>query len=133
MGQLDPYPLRLPAYRSSYRLRFHPYPRTTPSRIEDRYMTTVDLRTVGDDVVVEEVPMSNMLNAHNTDEDAECDTILLHEALFRNVHVAHHGLGRVTFATLVVDLALAVKRGCKRVLARKKFRSSQVSTENLNA
>jgi len=38
------YPLRLPAYRTSHRLRYHPYPRYGPLIQDDSLMTTVDYR-----------------------------------------------------------------------------------------
>jgi len=36
------YPFRLPAYRTSHRLRYHPYPRYASPSQHDRFINTVD-------------------------------------------------------------------------------------------
>ncbi|KAJ3557009.1 hypothetical protein NM688_g1708 [Phlebia brevispora] len=124
------YPFRLPAYRSSYMNRYHPYPRV--KRPLD-LMQTVDRRHVGLDEIeagVEELLLHELSFSQPSTDEYENETAVLQAAL------ATTGSGdgehepdsyarkRVSFSSLVVDLAVRIGRGCRRVLPAKPLRSS---------
>jgi len=85
------YPLRLPAYRSSYRLRYHPYPRYVSS-------TTVDYRD-HDLAVVPEVSQPLII-----EEDS--NTANLQQAISGEQSESPAR----ALSTLVIELAFAVRR-----------------------
>jgi len=89
-------PGRLPAYRSSYLLRFHPYPRVKPSTRErvvastwsdEQYYSTLLVDTLHSET---EVPFTLNQAVHGTNID---DEIQLRQQ-------------RLSMSSLVVDLAL---------------------------
>ncbi|KAG0707584.1 hypothetical protein DFH29DRAFT_871579 [Suillus ampliporus] len=103
--------MRLPSYRSSYLLRFHPYPRVKLSQRE--MMQTIDDRLSEDDVVEdddsagpavlifpdfpeERDPLINAVNLQEAIEVAEADAQL---------HVR-----RLSLTTLIIDLAVLLAR-----------------------
>ncbi|KAJ3552141.1 hypothetical protein NM688_g4309 [Phlebia brevispora] len=119
MAKLEQYPLRLPAYRSSYMNRYHPYPRV--KRPLD-LMRTVDRRFEDDwdeDEWTEVIEVPRSQTADYTSDNA---TVLLHAAL--NPTPSHRdslsSSKRLSFTTLVIDLSLAFKHGCRRVLSAAK-------------
>ncbi|KAJ8587797.1 hypothetical protein M405DRAFT_863463 [Rhizopogon salebrosus TDB-379] len=109
MNQGSTSDMRLPSYRTSYLLRFHPYPRV---KLSNREMMTIDDRLGAHCDVAEE------------DETAELDSVI-----FADPQEEHHlnavnlpevikvleagvqpRVRRVSLTTLVIDLAVLVTR-----------------------
>jgi len=67
LAQADSDTMRLPAYRSSYAARHHPYPRPAPRRYNDDLMETVDYRYLEEQLDVP--PLVPRVRLVVTDED----------------------------------------------------------------
>ncbi|KAI6149696.1 hypothetical protein BKA82DRAFT_4132180 [Pisolithus tinctorius] len=99
-------PSRLPSYRHSHMLRFHPYPRTGPVRREP--LEVLDESDVEQDVDENPGPGKG-------DPGQSTDEV---EALMRALHPGNEGPGKgkvtrfqgISFTSQVIDLALLVTR-----------------------
>ncbi|KAG1774011.1 hypothetical protein EV702DRAFT_554619 [Suillus placidus] len=111
MSQSSTSNMRLPSYRTSYLLRFHPYPRVKLSQRES-LMNTVDDRLSNQHDVVEEDDNARpvILDLSDFHEEQHPNVENLPEA----VEVAEAGakprLRRLSLTTLVIDLAVLVAR-----------------------
>ncbi|KAG1850571.1 hypothetical protein DFJ58DRAFT_431856 [Suillus subalutaceus] len=111
MSQSSTSNMRLPSYRTSYLLRFHPYPRVKPSQRES-LMNTVDDRLSNQYDVVDEDNSARpvILDFSDVHEEQHPNVENLQEA----VEVAEAGVKprvrRLSLTTLIIDLALLVAR-----------------------
>ncbi|KAI0780892.1 hypothetical protein BD413DRAFT_489226 [Trametes elegans] len=121
---------RLPAYRASHMHRFHPYPRVTPARCQDRLMSTVDYRfgqepiweepadedswTTGsqDDAHGEGVP--KLSTPHRADVDAD---VVTREGEGQPGGAPKPSLSRAKVATAVADALAGLRRRYLALLA----------------
>ncbi|KAG2044546.1 hypothetical protein BDR03DRAFT_1004843 [Suillus americanus] len=111
MSQSSTSNMRLPSYRTSYLLRFHPYPRVKPSQREN-LMNTVDDRLSNQYDVVDEDNSARpvILDFSDIHEEQHPNVENLQEA----VEVAEAGIKprvrRLSLTTLIIDLAVLVAR-----------------------
>ncbi|EMD38260.1 hypothetical protein CERSUDRAFT_113424, partial [Gelatoporia subvermispora B] len=111
--------LRLPAYRTGHAERFHPYPRSRRSL--DRMMQTVDYRelerpvdsvppvSAGAEALIRTTEAVDCLkSAPLSSADLEANVANLDLALHADFEAA--ATGRRKLATLIIDLAFAVRR-----------------------
>ncbi|KAG1757083.1 hypothetical protein EDB19DRAFT_1655752, partial [Suillus lakei] len=94
--------MRLPSYRTSSLLRFHPYPRVKLSQRE--IMQTVDDRLSDQalDLVILDFP--------DLSEEQHLTAVNLQEALKAAETGAQPHVRRLSFTTLIIDLAILVAR-----------------------
>lgn len=102
--------MRLPSYRTSYLIRFHPYPRVKPSQREIMHAVNDCPSSLYDIVEDEENAGPVILNFPDLPEEQHPDAANLQEVIDvaeigANPHVRH-----LSFATLIIDLALLVVR-----------------------
>lgn len=108
--------LRLPSYRESHLRRHHPYPMTGRYAPRADLMETIDLRYEEEITIVDfNIPLPAILEATHEDED------------ITNLECAVHGTSsnpavkrRGSLTTLVIDLALAVRRRLQTARASSK-------------
>lgn len=111
MSQSSTSNMRLPSYRTSYLLRFHPYPRVKPSQREN-LMNTVDDRLSNQYDIVDEDNSARpvILDFSDIHEEQHPNVENLQEA----VEVAEAGIKprvrRLSLTTLIIDLAVLVAR-----------------------
>ncbi|KAG2350919.1 hypothetical protein BDR05DRAFT_955060 [Suillus weaverae] len=111
MSQSSTSNMRLPSYRTSYLLRFHPYPRVKLSQRES-LMNTVDDRLSNQHDIVEEDDSVRpvILDLSDFHEEQHLNIENLPEV----VEVAEAGakprLRRLSLTTLIIDLAVLVAR-----------------------
>ncbi|KAF9227331.1 hypothetical protein BS17DRAFT_775298 [Gyrodon lividus] len=92
---------RLPAYRSSYLLRFHPYPRVEPS-IRERIMASSQESIEQPASIDVSTPHHAEYNVSFTLNQALNDSDFHHEVQSRQ--------RRLSMSTLVIDLALLLAK-----------------------
>ncbi|OAX42093.1 hypothetical protein K503DRAFT_797446 [Rhizopogon vinicolor AM-OR11-026] len=104
--------MRLPTYRSSYLLRFHPYPRV---KLSNREMMTIDDRlnranTLCDVAEDEEPAELNPLILPDLHEEQRPNVVNLEEAVEVAEADAQPPVRRVSLATLIIDLTVLMAR-----------------------
>ncbi|KAH9854245.1 hypothetical protein C2E23DRAFT_884343 [Lenzites betulinus] len=109
MNQWNNDTLRLPSYRESLVVRFHPYPRKE-SKSANALMKTVDYRYEEEP----EVPHSEDIAPQASTDDVDDTALSLHRALSKGGAVVKR---RRSLTALIIDLALALREG---------YRNSQV-------
>ncbi|KAG2756391.1 hypothetical protein P692DRAFT_20481240 [Suillus brevipes Sb2] len=95
--------MRLPSYRTSYLIRFHPYPRVKPSQREIMHAVNDYPSSLYDIVEDEENAGPVILNFHP-------NAVNLQEAIDVAEIGAKPHVRHLSFATLIIDLALLVVR-----------------------
>ncbi|KAI0736726.1 hypothetical protein C8Q72DRAFT_879143 [Fomitopsis betulina] len=101
---------RLPAYRSNYAARFHPYPRRMHRPMEEPMV--INFRRDENPVVAQATPLSLI---EEVDED---DLLNLESALPAGQQVQRL---RRRLSALVIDLAFVVRRRCGALRSPKKL------------
>ncbi|KAF9818660.1 hypothetical protein IEO21_02640 [Rhodonia placenta] len=117
---------RLPAYREARRRRHHPYTRPPRRQTPDYLMDTIDYRDVDERDVVG-LMLDSLPNAPAASDSAaigiQDDVMHLDEALHG---IKADGEGRRKLSTLIIDLALAVRRRCQEMCLVKKSCTNSV-------
>ncbi|KAG2118127.1 uncharacterized protein F5147DRAFT_768263 [Suillus discolor] len=111
MNQSSTSNMRLPSYRTSHLLRFHPYPRVKLSQRES-LMNTVDDRLSNWYDVVEEDDNARpvILDLSNLHEDQHPNVENLQEVVEVAEADAKPRIRRFSLTTLIIDLAVLVVR-----------------------
>lgn len=102
--------MRLPSYRTSYLIRFHPYPRVKPSQREIMHAVNDYPSSLYDIVEDEENAGPVILNFPDLPEEQHPDAVNLQEAIDVAEIGAKPHVRHLSFATLIIDLALLVVR-----------------------
>ncbi|PCH37966.1 hypothetical protein WOLCODRAFT_161193 [Wolfiporia cocos MD-104 SS10] len=113
------YTSRLPAYRESHRRRYHPYPRSPRRQSPDYLMNTVDYR-YEDAFNVAASLLESPPDIIRAGEAGDLEN--LDRALHYGTELRPKALQRLT--TLIVDLALAVRRRLAGMRSVKKLAST---------
>ncbi|KAG1754766.1 uncharacterized protein EDB91DRAFT_1242012 [Suillus paluster] len=102
--------MRLPSYRTSYLLRFHPYPRVKLSQRE--MMQTIDDRLSSEYDVVEDDDNAGpaILIFLDLPEEQHPNAVNLQEAIKDAEVGAQPRVRRLSLTTLIIDLAILVVR-----------------------
>ncbi|KAG1757055.1 hypothetical protein EDB19DRAFT_7362 [Suillus lakei] len=110
MSQSSMSNMRLPSYRTSYLLRFHPYPRVKLSQRES-LMATVDHRLSNQyDVVEDDSAGPVILDFSDLHEEQRPDAENLQEVIEVAEAGAKAHVRRLSLTTLIIDLAVLVAR-----------------------
>ncbi|KAH7927586.1 hypothetical protein BV22DRAFT_1127279 [Leucogyrophana mollusca] len=98
--------MRLPSYRSSYLLRYHPYPRYAPSQRE-QLMQTIDERYDTDqENTAYESNVTGILWPAIQERDEETANLEAALHAVESTEGEHRPLRRRSISTLIIDLAL---------------------------
>ncbi|KAG1757129.1 hypothetical protein EDB19DRAFT_1656001 [Suillus lakei] len=102
--------MRLPSYRTSYLLRFHPYPRVKPSQREIMHAVDNRLSSLCDIVEDDDSAGPVILDFPDLPEEQHLNAVNLQEAIEVAEIDAQPHVRHVRFATLIIDLAILVAR-----------------------
>ncbi|KAG1885448.1 hypothetical protein F4604DRAFT_1676013 [Suillus subluteus] len=102
--------MRLPSYRTSYLLRFHPYPRVKPSQREIMHAVNDRPSSLYDIVEDDDNAGPVILNVPDLAEEQHPDAVNLQEAVEVAENDAQPHVRPRSFATLIVDFAILVAR-----------------------
>ncbi|KAG2350839.1 hypothetical protein BDR05DRAFT_954959 [Suillus weaverae] len=102
--------MRLPSYRTSYLLRFHPYPRVKPSQREIMHAVNDRPSSLYDIVEDDDSTKPVILNFPDLPEEQHPNAVNLQEAIEVAETGAQPHVRHLSLVTLIIDLAILVAR-----------------------